>query len=698
MKLTSFRIRNFRSVVDSGWIETDEITALIGTNESGKTNLLVPLWKLKPAKDGEIDAIQDYPRKRYNEIRAMKEKPVFITARFELDDALAKQVATLTEAEVDDVRVAEVSRDFGGKYRVGFPEAAPARATHKEAVVSLLVSARTEIEELQAGKSEEGLKAEMLAAVNKALTELDPQVDELTAKALQAVAATLVAVDTSTANKRSTIEPRYGALQDEVDALLGAISKPHPQENADARQLVLDNMPPFVYYSNYGNLDSEIYLPHVIENMSRTDLGLREQAKARTLKVLFDFVNLKPQEILELGRDLDTQQGRPTEEQIAATARKKTEREILLQSAGTSLTDRFRNWWKQGDYRFRFQADGNHFRIWVSDDKRPEEIELEGRSTGLQWFLSFYLVFLVESAEGHKGAILLLDEPGLSLHPIAQRDLSLFFQSLASTNQLLYTTHSPFLVDPDHLDRVKAVYVDKVGATAVSSDLRSADVNPEQVHSIYPVHAAIGLRVSDTLLLGCEPVVVEGQSDQVYMSGIKTYLIRKGLFHPSAEMVFVPAKGTRSIRAIAAILASSSEQLPHVLLDSDADGRNTAKGLQDDLYSGACNHVTMVEEITALADSEMEDLFPIGFLADVIAKYLRRLGIEEDFDEVVAAGMPILPQVEAFAAKSGVHLPNGWKVEVARKAKERLLGPKDPVGGDQVTLDRWVVLFSKLES
>ncbi len=43
-------------------------------------------------------------------------------------------------------------------------------------------------------------------------------------------------------------------------------------------------------------------------------------------------------------------------------------------------------------------------RIWVSDDKRPEEIELEGRSTGLQWFLSFYLVFLVESADAHAGA------------------------------------------------------------------------------------------------------------------------------------------------------------------------------------------------------------------------------------------------------------------------------------------------------
>jgi predicted ATP-dependent endonuclease of OLD family len=36
------------------------------------------------------------------------------------------------------------------------------------------------------------------------------------------------------------------------------------------------------------------------------------------------------------------------------------------------------------------------------------------------------LTFLVESKDAHKDSILLLDEPGLSLHPLAQKDLSLF--------------------------------------------------------------------------------------------------------------------------------------------------------------------------------------------------------------------------------------------------------------------------------
>ena len=192
----------------------------------------------------------------------------------------------------------------------------------------------------------------------------------------------------------------------------------------------------------------------------------------------------------------------------------------MLQSASADLTSRFREWWKQGDYQFRFQADGNHFRIWVSDERRPEQIELEGRSSGLQWFFSFYLVFLVEAEDSHEDAILLLDEPGLSLHPVSQQDLSNFFRSLAEKNQLLYTTHSPFMVDSDRLDRVKAVFTTEHGLTAVSADLRAQtkQENTDRHNSIYPVHAALGLSVSDTLLQGCQIVIVEGVSDQQYLT------------------------------------------------------------------------------------------------------------------------------------------------------------------------------------
>src|SRR2546422_8042397 len=101
MKLKKFQVTNFRSVDDSGWVEADDVTALIGTNESGKTNILLPLWKLNPAKEGSIVPTADYPRKHYNTFRHQEPKPVFIRAVFDADHDLAQQLSEKTGVPVD---------------------------------------------------------------------------------------------------------------------------------------------------------------------------------------------------------------------------------------------------------------------------------------------------------------------------------------------------------------------------------------------------------------------------------------------------------------------------------------------------------------------------------------------------------------------------------------------------------------------
>ena len=138
-------------------------------------------------------------------------------------------------------------------------------------------------------------------------------------------------------------------------------------------------------------------------------------------------------------------------------------------------------------------------------------------------------MFLVESEQHHQNAILLLDEPGVTLHPLAQKDLFQFFENLAQNNQILYTTHSPFMVDSNHLKRVRSIYIDADGKTVASPDLRAAERlrGKNQPQSIYPAHAALGLSVSDTLLVNCNPVLVEGESDHVYLSALKNLLISK---------------------------------------------------------------------------------------------------------------------------------------------------------------------------
>ena len=694
MKLTSFRVTNFRSVNDSGWIETDDVSALIGTNESGKTNLLLPLWKLKPAKDGEINLIADAPRAEYNNIRNLKDKPVFITARFMLLENLAAEVAAKSGALADSLKTVEVSRDLDGKYKVHFPKFNPHElAARKADLDTLFEKAASEIETLSpSGKGDETLKADVLGRLTKAREVAQSLAEFVETDGIGKLQAEIAALTAEQAPAKSTIAPRYAQVVEALASHAARLAKGSPDNNSAVIKMITDCLPSFVYYSTYGNLDSEIYLPRVIEDMKRTDLTGKAEARARTLRVLFDFVKLKPEEILELGKDWNEAQGKMPEAEFKKIDDKKKQRSILLQSASTDLTRKFREWWKQGNYRFSFGADGNHFRIWVSDDVRAEQIELELRSTGLQWFLSFYLVFLVESKSTHNGAILLLDEPGLSLHPLAQRDLSVFFDNLAASNQLLYTTHSPFLVDSDHLDRVRNVFMDEKGHTVASPDLRAGPV-AAQSKSVYAVHASLGLSVSDTLLQGCRPIVVEGLSDQVYMSAIKNVLVRSGQLNMPQELVFVPGKGAKAIKAIVSILGARDNDLPVVLLDGDHAGREVSKDLKNGLYGECKDRVMMTTDFRAMVNGEIEDLLPRSVIVMILDRYLKG-PVEQPFAPEDNA--PIVPQVKEYAVKHNIELAEGWKVEVARMVKARLAAMKPTDAAISGELAGWAKLMASL--
>lgn len=597
MKLLQFRVENFKSIRDSGWVQVGQLSCLLGTNEAGKTNLLQAIWKLHPANGEPIVPLSDYPRDKYAGYDDTEGEETFITADFLLTDEQAAEAAE----EGHQFTVARLSRRYDGKYTCY------------------------------------GLNSQNVA----------------------------------------------------VHSISG-----------DEFQKYIELVPEFVYFSDYGNLDSEIYLPYVIANSARTDLSENQRAKARSLDVLFKYVKLNPKEILELGQETPTQQvnqygqvtqAKPSEEQIKVDREKKKKREILLSSASSQLTRDFRDWWKQGDYRFRFQADGNHFRIWVSDDRRPAEVELEGRSRGLQWFFSFLLVFLVEAKNSHSNSILLLDEPGLALHPLAQADLIKFFAGLSTENQLIYTTHSPFLVEPNNLANIKAVYVDDAGQSAVSSNLRQGSSVATQ--SIYAVHAAIGLTVSEGLLLGCQPVMVEGPSDQIYLQLMKNILSGKSMYKHNQEMIFVPVGGVSGMKPIISILAGRDSVLPYAILDSDKPGRDKESKLRGDLYKEEKSKIIGVKDILGEGDFEIEDLIPADELARVFSKEYRGKQTE-DFDDLVDGAKPIVPQMEAFAEQNGYTLELGWKVELARAVQKVASRIEKNTVPERLKL--WKKLFDKL--
>lgn len=687
--IKKFRVTNFRSIKDSGWIETDSLTCLVGTNEAGKTNLLVALWKLNPANEEPIMPLIDYPRKQYVDFKSTNGEEVFISAELELSDETAERISETIGFHTSLLKNVIVSRKYNGSYVYEFPNSQLSKIPSSE-----LKAIFEDV--LQLFKDSDLQQKEdkpILEAIEAKLVSISTEVSNKETIGIKDIIAFEVDFDNflSESYKRklniktffsSNLKPRFEKITQVFENNGITITE-------EAEEIIAESLPYFVYYSDYGNLDSEIYLPHVIDNLNRTDLGEKERAKARSLKVLFDFVGLSAKEILELGKE-DYQQVTP--ETIESEKDRKKEREILLQSASNKLTEEFREWWKQGNYRFRFQADGNHFRIWVSDDLRTEEVELEGRSRGLQWFFSFFLVFLVESKDTHSNCVLLLDEPGLLLHPIAQYDLIDFFNTLSKENQLLYTTHSPFLVNPNNLGNVKALYIGEDGTSIVSSDLRSNEKIAEK--SIYPIHAAIGLTVSDTLLLGCVPILVEGQSDQIYLQIIKNHLIGLSKFNLGKELVFIPTGGVKGMSPVIKILLGRENELPIAIMDSDEQGKQKIKQLKSGLYKDEQNKIIQVSEVLGEGEFEIEDLMPSEELARLFSKRYRASN-DEDFEYLFEPKKPIVAQMELFAKTNGYQLDLGWKVELAKDFKK--IYDRICKKIDSELVDKWEKLFEKLK-
>lgn len=694
MILDSFRVTEFRSVKDSGWIDAEQITALIGTNESGKTNILLPLWKLNPADEGKIDLKSDLPRDKYHTYRSANPKPIFISAKYSLSDKEKLDLSKLSDHSCDEFSQVIVSKDFDGNLYYDFPFSIDHGPSIIDKAKKVITTCKGTLESGNdaVGKSETERR-------EKAIHIIDSALDILNGNDAHTV-LTSVSEEVAKFNDEVKSSITCAAMTDasqQLQALIDECSKPELKNIDAVTTYIKERMPKYVYYSNYGNLDSQIYLPQVLQNIGRQDLGVKAAAKARTLKTLFKFVQLDPKEIMELGSEAN---GNLSQEQIDSISEKKKEREILLSSASSGFTKSFNEWWKQGNYTFEFQADGNFFKIWVSDSVRPERIELESRSTGLQWFFSFYLVFLVESELHHQNAILLLDEPGVTLHPLAQKDLFLFFENLAQNNQILYTTHSPFMVDSNHLERVRSIYIDADGKTVASPDLRATERlrGKNQPQSIYPAHAALGLSVSDTLLINCNPVLVEGESDQVYLSALKNLLISKGKIAPLKELVFIPTGGVKGIKATSAILSGASEVKPPVLLDGDKPGLKMAAELRGDFYAANQEKVIIVSNYTTLANGEIEDLFPKTKFARIVSRFLPRPEeVDEEFDDIVVDNRPICDQIEDFAKTHGITLELGWKVRLATTMKKEILRGTDKVIGEaDEEFSRIVSLFEKL--
>ena len=397
-----------------------------------------------------------------------------------------------------------------------------------------------------------------------------------------------------------------------------------------ARAWVQENVPTFIYYDDYGRLETLIHLPSFLARQSKPD------AKTRAQSALFEWTGLDPKELLALGRPRDEAE---TEQQVQ---RRLEERRALLRSASVSLTGDWIELWTGDVHRLDFDVDGDYLVLQVSDNHSPFPIPFEERSQGFQWFLSFYLIFLVEGRKAHKDAILLLDEPGLHLHPTLQVRLIRFLERISEGNQVLYTTHLPFLVDSSHFERVRTVFLSGSSPqkAVVSEDLRATG-DPD---TLFPLQAALAQAIGQSLFLARWTLIVEGLTEFWLLRALHSVLA--GTNDPDAlseGVAILPAGATALIAPLGSIMLGASTRPTGkmlVLLNADNAGKSEARHLER--VFGDATPVMTVGELLGVEEAMVDDLV----LRDAYAA-----AVQKTYDKMItlnAAEVAIATNVQAM--------------------------------------------------
>lgn len=663
MKATRFRVQNFRNIDDSGWVALEQVTAFVGRNESGKTTLLKAFHKFNPGTAEPYDPMREFPRDRYMRDYVGGgskggEWPVCSVA-FALDDSLKAAIAALLPSGMTPPTEASATRYYDGSITFAYDPALVESPLSPAPVAEALKAFAGAARRISAPVPEQ---EEATAATRNALAQWAAQwQDQLKTVTNLRDATGAQLLTTLKAESESKSSPQTAdlveALQEAIDPILDAAKTDPilPQIN----DLVEESLPVLIYFENYGVLDSAIYLPRFLEDLKRD----ANNPRVRTINAMFKHVALDAKDIATLGSeeaDRQRQAGQAiTDAAIAKDQRQKEERAIRLNSASIDVSKRFSDWWSQRRHTIRYDADGDYFRIWVSDDRRPDVvIELEARSKGFQWFFSFYLVFLVESDEGHQDAILLLDEPGMNLHPTAQHELLSFFDRLAEKNQLVYTTHSPFLVDGENLHRVRPVTEDSTGHSHIS-----AETWPKDRDTIFPLQAAAGYAMLRGLFQHKKNVLVEGMSDYYYLHALNQQCRAKGLAALPDNIYITPCGGTKMVGHLASLFLGQ-EVRPLILLDPDEAGIARRNALLKELYSGHDSQIVMLDDALGQPDAavEIEDIVGEAILLPALNAILPK-ALRLNADDRKAGSLP--DQIQASAKRAGIDLPDGWKATVA---------------------------------
>ena len=239
----------------------------------------------------------------------------------------------------------------------------------------------------------------------------------------------------------------------------------------------------------------------------------------------------------------------------------------------------FPHWWSQDSQFELFVSLYEYDLVFMIRDRTGRTYGFDERSDGLKYFLSYFVQYLAhEPNTAGRPEVLLMDEPDRFLSSAGQQDLLRVFDDFADPKdagrrpvQVVYVTHSPFLIDKNEADRIRVL--EKGEHDEGTRVVTSAAANHYE-----PLRSAFGSFVAETTFIGNCNLMVEGPSDQVLIAGISRWL--KGLGVAGRDrldlnrITIVPAGGTRHIPYLVYLARGRDVDKPPVivLLDNDKAG------------------------------------------------------------------------------------------------------------------------------
>ena len=556
INLKKATLHKYKCIENDQSFEVDkDITVLVGMNESGKTAILEALAKTNYFEEDKkfiFNRTHDYPRREKKKMEKREERAKAITCEFEISPDLLLEISEDIGTGVFEQNIIRKETYYSGRDIAG-NITSDYKKFIKQKTKALGISSTTLNDKLYKVSNKEEL--------NKLIEDYKDNT-----------------IKTSLKSLGKYYENKWRWRNDCLNEYI-------------YREHISPNLPKYLYYDEYYALPSRI----CIEELKNSQL---DEDQSKTAKALFELAQIEISELVEADDFEDFKA------ELEATQAIIAEELFEFWSANQNLDIQF-----DIDKREKTDHEGNvtiveHILdIRVRNNRTKVSLPLKNRSKGFNWFFSFLVWFKRIQEDRNSNYIILLDEPGLNLHASAQADLLKFIEKLSEDYQIIYTTHSPFMVDSQRLERVRTV-VETEDGSVISTSIQEKDPN-----TLFPLQAALGYDIAQNLYISKNNLLVEGVSDLVYLeivSGILQQNNRTGL---SKEITIIPVGGMDKVATFVSLLRGNKLDIA-CLLDSSID--NSSKSHIENLARKKLiqdKKIVFFDKFVGAEEADIEDLF-----------------------------------------------------------------------------------------